>query len=37
MQTGTDCHYDMTLAFGLARTVALTNMDICQTDAIAVE
>jgi hypothetical protein len=36
-QTGTDCVYDMTLTFGTAKTVVLTNIDICQTDAITVE
>jgi hypothetical protein len=36
-QTGTDCVYDMTLTFGTTKTVALTNIDICQTDAITVE
>jgi opacity protein-like surface antigen len=36
-QIGTDCVYDMTLTFGATKTVALTNIDICQTDAMTVE
>jgi hypothetical protein len=36
-QTGADCVYDMTLTFGTTKSVALTNIDICQTDAITVE
>jgi hypothetical protein len=36
-QSGTECVYDMTLTFGTTKIVSLTNIDICQTDAMTVE
>jgi hypothetical protein len=36
-QTGSDCVYDLTLSFGTASPLTLTNIDICQADALIVE